>query len=66
MEKILQPKSFTRDKQPLDSRQDIDAADLQDETEVDSRARDRYQRLFWEPVADGEVSVYTLPLKKID
>lgn len=38
------------------ARKDTTAADLQDQDEANDRARDRYQRLFWEPVADNEVS----------
>ena len=60
MERILQPKVLTKDSQPLESRSDVDAADLQDEHEVDARARDRYQRLFWEPVADNEVRLLSI------
>ena len=37
------------------ARKDITAADMQDQAEVNDRARDRYQRLFWEPIADDEV-----------
>jgi hypothetical protein len=36
-------------------RYDVEAADLQDEVEGNNRARQRYQRLFWESVAEGEV-----------
>ena len=40
------------------SRHDVYAADLQDQEEVDDRARDRYQRLFWEPVGESEVNFF--------
>lgn len=36
-------------------RYDVEEADLQDEVEGNNRARQRYQRLFWESVAEGEV-----------
>ena len=36
-------------------RYDVEAADLQDEVEGNNRARQRYQRLFWESVAEGAV-----------
>ena len=39
------------------NRYDVEEADLQDEVEGNSRARQRYQRLFWESVAEGEVRV---------
>lgn len=42
------------------SRHDVYAADLQDQEEVDDRARDRYQRLFWEPVGESEVMFFSL------
>ena len=44
------------------SRHDVYAADLQDQEEVDDRARDRYQRLFWEPVGESEVNFFSLLL----
>ena len=44
------------------SRHDAYAADLQDQEEVDDRARDRYQRLFWEPVGESEVMYFSLLL----
>ncbi|KAG9313978.1 hypothetical protein JVU11DRAFT_4754 [Chiua virens] len=39
------------------SRYDVEEADLQDEVESVNRARQRYQRLFWESVAEGEEPV---------
>lgn len=36
-------------------RYDVEEADLQDEVEGDNKARQRYQRLFWESVGEGEV-----------
>ena len=38
-----------------ESRRDTTDADIQDQEEADDHARDRYQRLFWEPVVHGEV-----------
>ncbi|KAH0837941.1 eukaryotic mitochondrial regulator protein-domain-containing protein [Lanmaoa asiatica] len=38
-------------------RYDVEEADLQDEVEGNNRARQRYQRLFWESVAEGEEPV---------
>lgn len=35
--------------------EDTTAADLQLEAEGSDSARDRYQRMFWEPVAEGKV-----------
>lgn len=36
-------------------RYDVEEADLQDEVEGNNKARQRYQRLFWESVGEGEV-----------
>lgn len=33
------------------------AADYQDEIQGNDAARHRYQRMFWEPVVEGQVSV---------
>ena len=33
-------------------------ADYQDEAEGNNEARDRYQRMFWEPVVEGQVSLW--------
>lgn len=38
-----------------DSRKNVTEADIQDQEEVDDHARDRYQRMYWEPVAETEV-----------
>ena len=35
--------------------EDTRSADAQTEAEGNSKARFRYQRLFWEPVVEGEV-----------
>lgn len=40
---------------PDSHRYDVEEADSQDEAEGNNRARQRYQRLFWESVAEGEV-----------
>lgn len=37
------------------NRYNVQEADLQDEVEGNNRARQRYQRHFWESVAEGEV-----------
>lgn len=37
------------------ARKDVTAADLQDQDEAGNDARDRYQRLFWEPLSENEV-----------
>ena len=44
-----------RERSGSNGRYDVHEADLQDEAEGSSRARQRYQRLFWESVAEGEV-----------
>ena len=36
------------------------AADFQDQDEGNNKDRDRYQRHFWEPVVEGEVSYQPL------
>lgn len=36
-------------------RYDVEEADEQDEVEGNNKARQRYQRLFWESVGEGEV-----------
>jgi hypothetical protein len=33
-------------------------ADLLDQVEGDDQARARYQRMFWEPVVEGQVRVF--------
>ena len=38
-------------------------ADKKDEDEGQSRARDRYQRHFWEPVAEGDVRDGSVPVR---
>lgn len=43
------------DRPDSNHRYDVQEADLQDEVEGNNRARQRYQRLFWESVAEGEV-----------
>ena len=43
-----------------DSRKNVTEADIQDQEEVDDHARDRYQRMYWEPVAETEVRVNLL------
>ena len=48
--------NYARENDSYD-RYDIEEADLQDEIEGSSRARQHYQRLFWESVAEGEVCV---------
>lgn len=53
MEKILGSVDLVQKHVPA-SRQNVYAADLQDQEEVDNRARDRYQRLYWEPVGESE------------
>lgn len=47
--------SDQNDQLDSDDRYDAHEADLQGETEGNDRARHRYQRLFWESVAEGEV-----------
>ncbi|KAF8140676.1 TCP-1/cpn60 chaperonin family-domain-containing protein [Boletus edulis] len=42
------------DRPDSDDRYDVEEADLQDEDEGNNRTRQRYQRLFWESVAEGE------------
>lgn len=54
MESMLEPTKLAVGAVPA-SRMNVAAADLQDQDETDDHARDRYQRLFWEPLADGEV-----------
>ncbi|KAF8433535.1 eukaryotic mitochondrial regulator protein-domain-containing protein [Boletus edulis BED1] len=45
------------DRPDSDDRYDVEEADLQDEDEGNNRTRQRYQRLFWESVAEGEEPV---------
>ncbi|THH01112.1 hypothetical protein EW145_g6970 [Phellinidium pouzarii] len=56
MERMLKPTELVIGNIPR-SRRDVNAADMQDESEADDQARDRYQRLFWEPVVDGEEAI---------
>ena len=39
----------------VESRIDTVEADALDQAERDNKARTRYQRMFWEPVVEGEV-----------
>jgi len=41
------------DEQPDSIRHDVDEADALEEEEKRDRARQKYQRMFWEPVSDG-------------
>ncbi|KAH8119987.1 eukaryotic mitochondrial regulator protein-domain-containing protein [Phellopilus nigrolimitatus] len=56
MERILGATELASGTVPA-SRLNVTAADLQDQDESDDHARDRYQRLFWEPVVEGEEPV---------
>ncbi|KAL5519171.1 hypothetical protein ACEPAH_854 [Sanghuangporus vaninii] len=47
-----------------ESRRDVTDSDIQDQEEADDHARDRYQRLFWEPVADTEKPIVPIELEK--
>ncbi|KAI5124118.1 hypothetical protein M0805_000931 [Coniferiporia weirii] len=49
MERMLQPTELVIGAVP-EARKNVTAADKQDQDEADDHARDRYQRLFWEPV----------------
>lgn len=41
-------------------RKDTMDADIQDQEEANDHARDRYQRLFWEPVVENQVCLSCL------
>lgn len=41
----------------VESRINTVEADALDQAEGDNKARTRYQRMFWEPVVEGEVRV---------
>ncbi|EJD03749.1 uncharacterized protein FOMMEDRAFT_154854 [Fomitiporia mediterranea MF3/22] len=53
MEQILRSEELIMGSVP-ESRKDVTFADSQDQDEADDHARDRYQRLFWEPVVEEE------------
>jgi len=52
---LLENDQIGKSDRPDSHRYDVEEADLQDEVEGNNRARQRYQRLFWESVAEGEV-----------
>ena len=65
MEEILGVKEDTESRRSLTRGadqlgEDTTLADLQVESEGSNAARDRYQRMFWEPVVEGKASIALL------
>ncbi|KAA1467779.1 hypothetical protein DENSPDRAFT_832918 [Dentipellis sp. KUC8613] len=48
----------------MDSRTDVDAADALDQAEGNDPARNRYRRMFWEPVVEGEEPILPFAIDK--
>ncbi|TFY71175.1 hypothetical protein EVG20_g1822 [Dentipellis fragilis] len=48
----------------MDTRKDVDAADALDQVESNDPARNRYRRMFWEPVVEGEEPILPFAIDK--